>query len=1274
MMARNWRVVAFLSALLLLPPLAWADDVDSAPAPERSQWIWTPAHEPGEVPPEVCHFRKSLTIPEPAEGLIEITADDSFELFVNGRKVGEGGNWRTLYEFDIQPYLIRGRNVVAVRVENKEPGDAALVARIVVKSRGSTHQAFVSDSSWKTRLKVSPRWKSISLDSRQWVPARELGALGNTLPWGNETRRASGRGRFQLVRGFEISRMVDAAETGSLIAMTFDEFGHIIASRENGPLLILADSDDDGRFDHVAPYCEQVTNCQGLLALNGDLFVVGDGPQGWALYRLSDTDRNARIDQVKPLIEFEGKTGEHGPHGIALGPDGLLYVMVGNHCRTKRTPAQASPLQDAYEGDLLQPRYEDPGGHAVGVEAPGGTVIRTDVEGKTLERFTGGLRNAYDLAFNRQGELFTFDSDMEANLGFPWYRPTRIYHLIGGGDYGWRSGWAKWPDYFLDGLSAAGFLGKGSPTGLVFYDHFRFPIRYHDSMFACDWASGRIYAVRLEPAGGSYRATASVFLEGRPLNATDIEVGPDGRLYFCTGGRGTEGGIYAIGWRGKVPPEVSDLGEGVTRALRQPQLHSAWSRQQIAEIQRDAGNTWGAALRRVATDRAAGVPERLRALDLLQLFGPEPDREVVLRVSRSDQPELRQKAAYLMGLTSNDRFADRLIGLLEDPDPHVRRQACASLAAGKYQPPAEMLLDRLADREHFVTFAARRALGHLDRERWQQPVLSDRRIRVFLHGSVALLSTDPGEATARRILSRCEKMLKGDVDDPQYPRGFISDYDFTELLRVVQLAIVQAKIEPEKVTTLRETLSREYPTKDAILNRELSRILAHLQDPDLSGRLVDQLKAPQPRVEKLHLASLAPFLKVGWTTEQKLELAAFWEQARQDQQGASYRLFLDRVARDFFRDADPEEQRLLISRGANWPGSALAVLASLPREVSDELLADVIALDRQLQPDEGDDADRLRTGIVAVLARSGKPEAMAHLRSIFESDPQRRSIVAMGLAQQPEGENWPLLIRALPILEGAPAQEVVNKLATVDRQPEDPEAVRQLILLMLRMKSQGLPTAIKLLENWTGERAHRPDDTWQQAVARWQQWLAEAHPDLPPAVEPEENNSSKWTFEELLRFLESEQGEGGDPGRGAVVFEQAQCAKCHRFGSRGEAMGPDLTTISRRFHRREILQSIMFPSHVISSQFASRSVITRSGLTHTGIAVEGDAEWTVLTAEGRKITIAADEVDEVVPSKQSAMPENLLNPLTLEAIADLFAYLSAEPRANITSRRREGLQ
>ena len=76
-----------------------------------------------------------------------------------------------------------------------------------------------------------------------------------------------------------------------------------------------------------------------------------------------------------------------------------------------------------------------------------------------------------------------------------------------------------------------------------------------------------------------------MFLEGNPLNVTDLEVGPDGWLYFCTGGRGTERRHLSRHLEGQVPKEVTDIGTGLTAVIRQPQPSSSWARQNIAALE-----------------------------------------------------------------------------------------------------------------------------------------------------------------------------------------------------------------------------------------------------------------------------------------------------------------------------------------------------------------------------------------------------------------------------------------------------------------------------------------------------------------------------------------------------------------------------------------------------------------------------------------------------------------------------------------------------------------
>ncbi len=173
---------------------------------------------------------------------------------------------------------------------------------------------------------------------------------------------------------------------------------------------------------------------------------------------------------------------------------------------------------------------------------------------------------------------------------------------------------------------------------------------------------------------------------------------------------------------------------------------------------------------------------------------------------------------------------------------------------------------------------------------------------------------------------------------------------------------------------------------------------------------------------------------------------------------------------------------------------------------------------------------------------------------------------------------------------------------------------------------------------------------------------------LPPRC-PADTEESKWKFDELYEYLSGDEGLAGKPSQGALVFEKATCIKCHRYGDRGEAIGPDLTSLTKRFTRKEILQSILYPSHVISSQYAAKNLLLMDGRQLAGIVAPGaSGEKTVLTSEGEKISIPEKDIDEITPSTVSAMPDGLLKELTMEDIADLFAYISNDPVQALAER------
>jgi putative heme-binding domain-containing protein len=275
--------------------------------------------------------------------------------------------------------------------------------------------------------------------------------------------------------------------------------------------------------------------------------------------------------------------------------------------------------------------------------------------------------------------------------------------------------------------------------------------------------------------------------------------------------------------------------------------------------------------------------------------------------------------------------------------------------------------------------------------------------------------------------------------------------------------------------------------------------------------------------------------------------------------------------------------------------------------------------------------------------------------------------VAMSLAQHPGGENWAYLIDALRTAEGLMALDILAALATVPQRPSEAAPYRHAILCGLRLGASGGADAAALLAYWHGKKASDAPGAWQAELAQWQQWYAQEFPTAPPAELPADAGRDRWSYDELAAYLDSDASRTGDPVRGAQVFTAAQCAACHRVGTNGETLGPDLSTVAQRFQRKEILESIVYPSHTISDQFVSKEVVA-NGKTYVGlVAQRGQAGVTVLLPTGQKVEIPQADIDAIQDSTVSAMPTGLLNTLSLEQVADLFAYLhGAQPGAMAT--------
>ncbi|MBT4695137.1 MAG: c-type cytochrome, partial [Planctomycetaceae bacterium] len=269
------------------------------------------------------------------------------------------------------------------------------------------------------------------------------------------------------------------------------------------------------------------------------------------LYRLTDSTGDDQLDKVELLREVKSR-GDHGVHAVVPTPDGKsLFLITGNNSKPPLIEP-ASPVTQVWGEDHLLPSMPDGRGHNRGVLAPGGIIYKVSPDGKQFAAYASGFRNIFGGAVNRDGELFTYDADMEYDFNTPWYRPTRICLVTSGAEFGWRNGAGKRPVFYPDNLPGILDIGPGSPTGMTFGYGAKFPAKYQDALYALDWSWGKLYAVHLKSDGSGYTATKEEFVTGAPLPITDAMIHPgDGAMYFTIGGRRVQSGLYRVTYVGQ---------------------------------------------------------------------------------------------------------------------------------------------------------------------------------------------------------------------------------------------------------------------------------------------------------------------------------------------------------------------------------------------------------------------------------------------------------------------------------------------------------------------------------------------------------------------------------------------------------------------------------------------------------------------------------------------------------------------------------------------------
>ncbi len=510
----------------------------------QAQWIWTPE---GPKNSQVVRFERTLCAKGPvAKATLSGTCDNGVEFSANDLVFAGSAEWSTPFSVELPKFITNktlgsGKPFVLRAECWNSGGPAGLIARLEIEYEDGSVESVETDRWWKTRV------------DGKVVAATELGPMG-TAPWGVPTGTSSGvpdlplaATKLELQPGFEAHEVLRVPRVyGSWVALTVDDRGRMIAAAEAEKGLYRLTLDDAG-VPSVEPLGIDIGGAQGLLAHGSDLFIMRNEARNSenGLYRARDTNGDDQYDELTLLTRLNG-SGEHGPHAIRLSPDGEHLEVIAGNSTAFPDGEKRYHMAPNWRGDQLLPSLPDTFGHGNTMHDHGGWLGRCRLDGTEWEILCTGMRNAYSFAYDARGERFTFDSDMEWDMGAPWYRAPRVLHLAPGVEFGWRRGSGKIMEEEPDTPAAVGATGPASPVGVIHGHDGRFPGAWGQALYIGDWTRGIIYSVALQADHDTFVGEPKPFISGRPYPITDMTWLHDGSMAVVTGGRGRRSAIYRI--------------------------------------------------------------------------------------------------------------------------------------------------------------------------------------------------------------------------------------------------------------------------------------------------------------------------------------------------------------------------------------------------------------------------------------------------------------------------------------------------------------------------------------------------------------------------------------------------------------------------------------------------------------------------------------------------------------------------------------------------------
>ncbi len=1042
--------------------------------------------------------------------------------------------------------------------------------------------AFTFDEKGAAYVAETYRYRSSVLDIRDYMPMLEQELAARTVE-----------------------------DRAQLILDQFGVEGEKELSIESEVVRRIVDTNGDGVADGSTAFATGFNSpldgiASGVLARDGKVWFTNI-PHLWLL----DGPDSKGISKGRTSLSYGygvrfNFTG-HDLHGLVMGPDGKLYFSIGDrgaHAKAK-------------DGSV--------------VDAPDmGAVFRCWPDGTELEIVHSGLRNPQELAFDDFGNLFTGDNDSDQG------DVERFVQVVEGGDSGWRVGYqfsplgnaGPWnfeklwqpfhqgqPAYLLPPIVNT----ADGPSGLTHYPGTGLPSSYRDVFFMChfkgSYTTSGIYLYALDPEGASFKMRRQELFLGGTL-PTDVDFGPDSRLYFSDWGNGwaksRKGRLYALTHEATAnDPLIKEtqrlLADGM-KGRSDAELYALMGHQDQRvrlEAQYALASKGTAAIPMLAEMAAHHFRQlaRIHAVWALGQVGhshPEAFRPV-LPLLRDSDAEVRAQSAKVLGDGRVAAAFDPLLTSLKDASSRVRYFAAQSLGKLARKEAAPALIELLRDNADHDLYLRHAAVMGLVGSR-----------------NLSVLETAAGDSSRSVRLGVLLAMRR--LNRPEIA-GFLAD---TDPFLVAEAA---RAINDAPIVDAQASLAAMLPAMPMNVENGLGlRILnAHFR-----------LGQPENAVALAAFASRpdAPDLL---RIEALTHLAAWGHPPARDRIVGVYRPLPTRDASPAGKALEPFAPRLVADAHTDVQLAAIHAIRALNlRSAGDALIALVLR----------DDAH------VSARAAALKPLAEWHharLAEVVKAAGLSKDSTLRATAQNyysifSAAEAVPLLLNALNSGTLVEKQSAITNLAKLD----DPRVDKILGDYLSRMDSDKKLAGLQVEILDAVDARNSP--VLKQAMEKRTAALAHA-----PVAE-------KYSYALV----------GGNRAEGRRLFTDhpvLACVRCHRIRAEGGEAGPALDNIGQEKSREYILESIVAPNAAIAAGFDSVALTLKDGSVKVGsIASEDDKSYSLRPASGEDLVVVKKANVVKRESAPSSMPDVFGLILMRSELRDLVDFVSGLGAGN---RRNE---